>query len=287
LTLTGNVTSSTLSNAVAGEPLAFEICQDAIGGRTFVPPANVQGWLPISSAANACNLEVFDFDGSNAQPDLVAGLTGDVTSSPGSTVTTVAKVNGVSFPSSPSTHAVPVTTATNVETYKVVPDCQDSTGNHLNYTQSSDTFSCGTSISANVLTTTNTASVSGKSFTDTVSFNRFRANQGGALATSNVGSLTGWGSTATVASVSGTDSIGFITITSSGTGQTINPGFTLTFHDGAWPSAPLCGVQRADGFAPSGYMVANGPSTTAVNFFFNATPVAGTTYSALFFCIGR
>jgi hypothetical protein len=69
LTLTGNVTSSTLSNAVAGEPLAFEICQDATGGRTFVQPANVQGWVTIPIGANACVLETFIYDGTNAVAD--------------------------------------------------------------------------------------------------------------------------------------------------------------------------------------------------------------------------
>jgi hypothetical protein len=69
LTLTGNVTSSTLTNAVAGEPLAFEICQDATGGRTFVPPANVQGWVTIPIGANACVLETFIYDGTNAVAD--------------------------------------------------------------------------------------------------------------------------------------------------------------------------------------------------------------------------
>jgi hypothetical protein len=69
LTLTGNVTSSTLSNAVAGEPLAFEICQDATGGRTFVPPANLQGWVTIPIGANACVLETFIYDGTNAVAD--------------------------------------------------------------------------------------------------------------------------------------------------------------------------------------------------------------------------
>jgi hypothetical protein len=69
LTLTGNVTSSTLTNAVAGEPLAFEICQDATGGRTFVPPATVQGWVTIPIGANACVLETFIYDGTNAVAD--------------------------------------------------------------------------------------------------------------------------------------------------------------------------------------------------------------------------
>jgi hypothetical protein len=66
LTLTGNVTSSTLTNAVAGEPVNFEICQDATGGRTFVPPANVLSMGTIVSTANACSTQEFWFDGSNA-----------------------------------------------------------------------------------------------------------------------------------------------------------------------------------------------------------------------------
>lgn len=33
-------------------------------------------------------------------------------------------------------------------TWKVIPDCTDTTGNHLNYTQSSDAFSCGTTVGA-------------------------------------------------------------------------------------------------------------------------------------------
>jgi hypothetical protein len=45
--------------------------------------------------------------------------------------------------SSPASHAVPVDVA-GTPTYKVIPDCQDSVGNHINYTQSTDAFSCGT-----------------------------------------------------------------------------------------------------------------------------------------------
>lgn len=45
---------------------------------------------------------------------------------------------------SPASHAVPVDVA-GTSTYKVVPDCTDTGGNHINYTQSTDAFSCGTS----------------------------------------------------------------------------------------------------------------------------------------------
>lgn len=42
-------------------------------------------------------------------------------------------------------HQVFVGTASNVFTAKTLPDCVDTAGNHLNYTQSTDLFSCGTS----------------------------------------------------------------------------------------------------------------------------------------------
>lgn len=141
ITLTANVTSSTLSGATFGEPLFFEVCQDATGSRTFVPPSNVTAWTTINSAALSCTLQFYWYDGTNAQPDVMPGLTGDVTSGVGSTVTTVVKVNGVSYPAGPSTHSVPVVTASNTVTYKVIPDCQSIAGK-LTYTQSSDTFGC-------------------------------------------------------------------------------------------------------------------------------------------------
>src|SRR5579863_3198378 len=66
ITLTGNVTSSTLSNAVAGQYLDFKVCQDATGGRLFTWPANVKGAGPIPAAASACFAQPFLFDGANA-----------------------------------------------------------------------------------------------------------------------------------------------------------------------------------------------------------------------------
>lgn len=47
---------------------------------------------------------------------------------------------------SAASHAVPVDVA-GTSTYKVIPNCIDSAGNHINYTQSTDAFSCGTSSS--------------------------------------------------------------------------------------------------------------------------------------------
>jgi hypothetical protein len=66
ITLTGNVTSSTLSNAGAGQKLNFIICQDSTGGRTFAWPANVKGAMTIGSTASKCSAQSFIFDGTNA-----------------------------------------------------------------------------------------------------------------------------------------------------------------------------------------------------------------------------
>jgi hypothetical protein len=163
LTLTGNVTSSSLANCQAGQWVAFEICQDATGGRTFANPAGLNQWSALPIAANACAVQQYSFDSLNVGfPDMMPALTGDVTSSATSTVTTVAKVNGVSYPSGPATHSVPVTTVANTETYKVIPDCTDTTGNHINYTQSTDAWSCGVSVPANTVTTTATQTLSAK-----------------------------------------------------------------------------------------------------------------------------
>ncbi|MEO5937237.1 MAG: hypothetical protein ABIP81_08480, partial [Terriglobales bacterium] len=66
LTLTANVTSSLLGNAVAGQTLVFLVCQDATGGRTFAWPANFKGAMVIGDQANKCNIQQFYFDGADA-----------------------------------------------------------------------------------------------------------------------------------------------------------------------------------------------------------------------------
>lgn len=65
ITLTGNVTSSTLSNPGAGEHLTFTICQDATGGRTFAWPSGFRGQGTIGSTASTCSTQRFWYDGTN------------------------------------------------------------------------------------------------------------------------------------------------------------------------------------------------------------------------------
>lgn len=66
ITLTGNVTSSTLSGALAADIFIFNICQDATGSRTFVPPTGFGQMATSSSTASACTKQTFYWDGSNA-----------------------------------------------------------------------------------------------------------------------------------------------------------------------------------------------------------------------------
>lgn len=52
-------------------------------------------------------------------------------------------INGVAYPASPALHSVPVATAANVVSYKVVPDC-GAVGDTLLFTQATNVWSCGT-----------------------------------------------------------------------------------------------------------------------------------------------
>lgn len=65
ITLTGNVTSSTIANAAAGQNSTFIICQDATGSRTFTWPAAFRGAMTIGSTASKCNVQTFAYDGTS------------------------------------------------------------------------------------------------------------------------------------------------------------------------------------------------------------------------------
>ena len=66
ITLKGNVASSKLMNASAGEQLNFIVCQDTVGGRSFAWPENVKGGAVLGTKAGTCSTQSFIFDGTNA-----------------------------------------------------------------------------------------------------------------------------------------------------------------------------------------------------------------------------
>lgn len=83
LTLTGNVTSSSLINVQPGQWLAFIICQGGTGGPwAFAWPSNVFGGGAIGSAGGNCSTQAFYASGSNAwavgpmMQDLPTGVPG-------------------------------------------------------------------------------------------------------------------------------------------------------------------------------------------------------------------
>lgn len=66
LTLTGNVSASTIINLSEPQLIIFVIKQDATGGRTFTWPTNVFGAMTIDSPANTVNVQSFiTTDGAN------------------------------------------------------------------------------------------------------------------------------------------------------------------------------------------------------------------------------
>jgi len=73
ITLKGNVSSSKLTNATAGEQLNFIVCQDTSGGRSFAWPTNVKGGAILGTKAGKCSTQSFIFDGTSAYA-LTAGV---------------------------------------------------------------------------------------------------------------------------------------------------------------------------------------------------------------------
>lgn len=81
ITLTGNVTSSTLDGLVAGMTLIFYIKQDGAGARTFVPPAN----LPIPLNADGVTAAIDPTP--NSTSGFMCGVRSDLTLQPLSGIT--------------------------------------------------------------------------------------------------------------------------------------------------------------------------------------------------------
>jgi hypothetical protein len=65
MTLTANVTSSTVSNPTAGQRIVLILTQDGTGSRTFAFPANFKGATAVDSAANSVSVQEFVYDSVN------------------------------------------------------------------------------------------------------------------------------------------------------------------------------------------------------------------------------
>jgi len=66
ITLTGDVTSSSVTNPTAGERIAFIVTQDATGSRLFTWPTNFKGASAIAPDASFTTVQEFIYDGVSA-----------------------------------------------------------------------------------------------------------------------------------------------------------------------------------------------------------------------------
>jgi hypothetical protein len=108
ITLSGNVTSSSLAYAQAGQRFTIEVCQNGTGGFTFVWPSNVTGAPTVTSTANLCTLADFVYDGQQAIATGQPGVGGGTVTNIGVTVPSWLSVSPASINSS-GTLAITVT----------------------------------------------------------------------------------------------------------------------------------------------------------------------------------
>lgn len=187
---------ATSTNAVSGNPnatisngaLTLGVANTTLGTLTLEGSTSGSATIQVAAAAGTPNaLTLPTATGSSGQLLSTNGgspqqlswvspanqtitLSGDTTGSGTTAITTTTgKVNGVSYPSGPSTDTVPVVTASNTATYESVPNCTDSAGNHLNYATSSHTFTCGASasVSGTVTSIATTSPITGGTITST------------------------------------------------------------------------------------------------------------------------
>ena len=76
MTLTGNVTSMTVSNAVVGMLYTFVFAQDSSGLHSVAWPANFKGVIsiPISALANTSAVQTVYYDGTNFYATAIGQL---------------------------------------------------------------------------------------------------------------------------------------------------------------------------------------------------------------------
>ncbi|KKK94285.1 hypothetical protein LCGC14_2684370, partial [marine sediment metagenome] len=89
----------------------------------------------------------------------------------------------------------------------------------------------------------------------------------------------GWGTTASIGTITGNDQWFQATITSAGTGQGANPTATLTFQDGTWTNAPIAVCQRADRASQTTIEFTWTTTPTTLVLTFEGTPVAAEAFT--------
>lgn len=73
MTLSGNVTASSVTNPTLGQFLTFDICQDSGGGFSFSWPSNFVNAPTVTGTASACTVATFVYDNSNSWRAVSSG----------------------------------------------------------------------------------------------------------------------------------------------------------------------------------------------------------------------
>jgi hypothetical protein len=133
---------------------------------------------------------------------------------------------------------------------------------------------------------TGTGTISATGLVGSATYKRIVANQGTALSSTDFSLSAGWGTTASITSVSGQDSATYLTISSTGTGQASGPTLTQTFHDGAWSNPPECISRQTGGTGIVSDWTVSSRSTTKYVWTYNSIPCAGCTYELSVMCDG-
>lgn len=103
LTLTGIVTSSTITGGVTGQVITIDICQNGTGGNTFVWPMNLLNTPPVSAGASTCTGIAAVYNGtnwvtiSNSSATTTTPLTGNLDQIPFTATPTYSTANFSSF----------------------------------------------------------------------------------------------------------------------------------------------------------------------------------------------
>ena len=103
ITLTGNVTSSTITGGVIGQVITIDVCQNSTGTYTFAWPANLMNAPPVSAAASSCTGVSAVYNGTNwnvissATASNTTPLTGNLDQIPFTATPTFSTANYSSF----------------------------------------------------------------------------------------------------------------------------------------------------------------------------------------------
>lgn len=116
---------------------------------------------------------------------------------------------------------------------------------------------------------------------------RLKATEGTALVAGDFALSAGWGDTASIGTITGTDQATSFTVTAGGAGIANNPTVTLTFKDGTWTNNPIpWGNMGSTGTGAVGQVLVDTTATT-MTLTWVGLPVAGLTYVFRMGVIGR